>query len=270
MRKVWPILCLLLSLLLTGCTETEIICGVDREKCAFLTVSVESDWEGLGNMLRRDLEDGMDRVAKHYEKELGFTVEKAYTSEGGSLRMTLKRPAESYEAAFEGLKALLTDETITPFLQVNLQQTDHDLVQGFGMEVTLDAGRMLENLGLEELPGDLQADFTQSLAESSAQLCLVLPASGLVSGPDGTTCEEGVARAEVPVDLRGQTQAKLSTQAVIRDGEVVLGAEQTYIEQIQRLEQLVWAIGALLMLILATAGALFLASRKRKKPTQLN
>ena len=129
---------------------------------------------------------------------------------------------------------------------------------------------MLENLGLEELPGDLQADFTQSLAESSAKLCLVLPASGLVSGPDGTTCEEGVARAEVPVDLRGQTQAKLSTQAVIRDGEVVLGAEQTYIDQIQRLEQLVWAIGALLMLILATAGALFLASRKRKKPTQLN
>lgn len=257
---------ILLALLLAGCTQTQIVCGVDEEKCAFLSISVEADWSGMGNVLRQDLEDGMNLIAKHYETELGFTVEKQYTDDSGSLQMTLRRPEESYEAAFEKLKALLTDEKLTPFLEVNLQHTDHDEVQGFGMDVTLDTGRLLDCLGTENLPGDLQETFAQGIANSTAQLCLVLPASELVSGPEGTRCEGGVARVQVPVDLRGQTKARFSTQAVIRDGEIVLNAEEIHAIRIRTLERLAFTAGAALALILAAAVVRRLVIAETGKP----
>lgn len=266
MKKRITVLLLLLALLLTGCTQTEIACGVDGEKNAFLTIRMELDWSDASPTLGQNLQSGFQKLADHYERKLGFAVEEEYTKTGGTLTMTLKRPAGSYEEAFSELEAMLTDETITPFLQVSMTRQTQDEVQGFGMEVTLDTGRILENLGTEVLPGDLREYFDQGLEQSTARLSLVLPASDLVSGPEGTLCENGTAQAQIPVNLTGQTSLKLSTRAVIRDGCVVTNAQELHTASIHSLERTVQIAGAILALALILLGILLLTGRRKKAP----
>lgn len=266
MKKL--VICLLLlALLLTGCTETAIRCGVDREKNAYVSVTVSSNWSGVDESMISNFKAGFRALADFYREKPDFTVEAQYTDTSGTLTITAARSAATYEEAFAQLRSLLTDEEITPFLQVSTHQENQGEVQSFGLDVTLDMGRILEDLGTEDMPPELQSYFQSALESSSASLALELPATRVVSGPEDTACEGGMAQARRPVSLEGETSLKLATSAVIREGQVVTDAWEAsgagIEEQYRRIRIAagVLALGAFLL------AAVLILGRKKKRPT---
>lgn len=264
MKKFVAALLLLAVVLLAGCTETKIICGVDEEKNAFLQITMEADWTGVAISMGQRYRSGFRELARYYRDELGFAVEEDYTENGCTLTAELKRPADSYESAFRELETMLTDSSITPFLQVSTVQETQGEVQGFGLDVTLDTGRILEHLGTEDMPSDLREYFRQSIEASAAQLQLVLPGNEVVSGHDTATVEDKAVRTQKDVNLTGQTALSLSTRAIVRDGQIVTTAHEDQEARLQNWGQSVWICAGIFALALILWGALLVTSRRKK------
>lgn len=211
MKKWWILWIAALLLVLTGCSRTEINCGVDEEMNAFLNIRFEAQWDHADTSLRGELENGCALLAKHYRDKLGFQVEESYTDTGCRLVLSMVRPAKTYAEAFEALEEMLSDEKLTPFVEVRTAHTAEASIEGYAMAVTMDAGSILDALGLELLPGDLQAFFRQGIGDSTAMLTLTLP--GAPEGETGTS-----AAVSTEVDLGGETKLELSTLAVLENG----------------------------------------------------
>lgn len=208
--KRFLIVLALCALLLTGCSMTEIACGVDEGNQAFLTVSFQADWTEADETVRRELKTGCELLAKHYRDKLGFQVEEAYTETGCNLELSMVRQANSRAEAFAELEAMLTDEKLTPFLNVGTEHTVQGAVDGYAVDLTLDTGGIVNNLGLEYFPGDIQRFFRDGIAESKATMMVRLPGTELVEGPEGASCEQGMVEGSVNVDVGGQTEVKLA------------------------------------------------------------
>lgn len=236
MKKLWLIL-IILALLLTGCAETTISCGVDAEMNAYLDLEHRCDWSDVDENERRSLRNGFKALVDHYEDKPGFTVEEEYTDTGCSLKATKVCPAESYAEAFAALETMLNDTAVTPFVEVHTEQRQQEGIEGYAMALTLDAGSFLDRLDIEHFPGDLQQYFRQSIESSTVTVKVALPASELVYGPEGAVCADGMARAETAADLSGQTTISLATLALIRDGQVVEEPQTPMEARILRLER---------------------------------
>lgn len=236
MKRLWIIL-LLLCVLLTGCAQTAISCGVDREMNAFLTLEHTAQWDDANETMAGEIMTGMELLAAHYRNKLGFTVEETYTETGCILRATMTRKAESYDEAFRELETMLTDEAITPFVQVDSQQTKDGDVSGYELAVTLDAGNVLSSLGLENLPGDMQMYLRDAIANSSATVSLTLPAAEVLNGAETATLEDSMASITAEADLQGQTTLELSTMAIIQNGNLCSDAGAILTDSIHTLER---------------------------------
>lgn len=267
MKKMVAALLVLAVVLLAGCTDTTIICGVDAERNAFLQITMEADWTGVAISMGQRYRSGFRELARYYRDELGFAVEEDYTENGCTLTAELKRPADSYASAFQELETMLTDSSITPFLQVGAVQETQGEVQGFGLDVTLDTGRILEHLGTEDMPRDLREYFQQGIEASTAQLQLVLPGNEVVSGPDTATAAGKTVRAQTDVNLTGQTALSLSTRAIVRDGQIVTTAHEDQAARLQSWEQSVWICAGIFALALILWGVLLVTGRRKKART---
>lgn len=262
MKKYKIAVLLLVTLLLTGCAQINVTCGVDREKNAYLTLEAQVDWTEYAGDLGADLEESFRSLATHYRSTLGFEVEETYTDTGCRLILTKKQQGQSYAEAFRLLEAMLTDESVTPFLDVKTTYAQQPQVEGYALEVTMDTGRILEEMGAEDLPGDWRDYYLRSLEASTGSLTLELPASEQPEG-QGVSWAEGFARRTTQVDLQGQTTLKLATQAAVWDGAVVTGAAEALDRQAEAAGKTV--LLAALVLVAGLTAAVVLG-RRRARP----
>lgn len=267
MKKFW-LLTLVLVLLLTGCTQVRIRCGVDAEANACLAATVTSQWPDAEETLAAELQAGFQALAAHYRDTLGFQVEETYNDDGCQLELTLLRPCASYTDALRELEEMLTDESLTPFQEVVLLDTLEGETHGYSGNLVLDAQSFLDGLGLEVLPVNLRQYFQESMADCGATLELSLPAGTVVSHSGELTRDGTQATVSTPVRLDGTTELRLSTLAVIRDGVIVPDPTRQPQERLELARQRMILFGVILgvaLLALAVTLWILLAKNRRKQ-----
>ena len=129
--KKWYLLVLTLVLLLTGCAQVQIACGVDQDFNAYLTGKLEGQWPEAEETLAGDLKTGFQALAAHYRDTLGFQVTETYTDTGCTLELALIRPCDNGQEAVEELEKILTDPALTPFQEVVLFATQEEYYEYF-------------------------------------------------------------------------------------------------------------------------------------------
>ncbi len=274
MKKLW-ILLLPVILLLTGCAQTQISCGIDGDKNAYMTMEITASWEAAPERDHPYLEYGFEQIRKHYEYKLGFEPEiEEFTATGCHLKMTRRRPGGTYEEAFRELEAMLTKDTITPFMQVQTEFVREGQVEGYGAELTVDAGSFTEAMGIGDLAKDLSVFFQKGLDESTATLTLELPGTEVLDSSGNAVAENGRVKVTVPIDLKGKTTLSLSTLGVTENGEFAPLAQKTLEEACARQEKEfhAWAMataGAAALLVICLAVFLFVRIGKNKKARKL-
>lgn len=249
--------CLLICaviLCLSGCTEAEISCGIQEDCSAFLSVRVATDLGDMSETNRAHVINSFERLAKYYEDTLGYTVEKNLDSaqDTAELSMSLKREADTYEDAFEELKKMLTDETLTLFTEVDLSCLAEEFQHGYAIKGKVNPEKVIQKTDFSAYGSDLETFFQESIQNSSLKLVVKLPAAEVVEHTGSVKCEDGFAVAVNEVPMEKETELVLVTKA--GSGE---GAPDKRTEDI--LEELEQRDSQIFRILLCAAGALLLS-----------
>jgi hypothetical protein len=208
------ILCLLalLLLLLCGCTESEIACGVDAENRAYLRYDWELDLRELNVREQVPILSWLRERAGELEAK-GFTVEHnavAVTQQLTYLRAELTRQGADRAEAFALLRDMLTDESLTPFTAVVCEELPQELQECYRICLRLEPDRVLATAGTERWPKRLREQIEPWLEAGSIRLRLSLPCTELPEGESAET-EDGLAVKTLTVPLTGNGELALST-----------------------------------------------------------
>ena len=220
-KKFLMLLICVLFLLLAGCTDTRISCGIDAEYNAYMNIDIRADLTEVDADRARAVRSSLRKLANYYQNILGYSVETTIREEEDIARvqMTLIRPADSYAEAFDQLKSILTDETLTPFTTVDAARTDGAFEQGYAVTGSLDADKLLRASRIDSLPKEMGDFLRQGIAESTAVIELTLPASEVVEHSGDIVRDGAFVCAATPLALDARTDVTLVTRASLVNGE---------------------------------------------------
>ena len=195
MKRIW-IVCaaLFLALLLTGCTENEIACGLDADNTAYLRLELHFDLTGLEGDLRSQVRGGLRRIETDYAYDRGFTCQTNWGDNSDHVDMVFERRESAQDLAqgIEALNTLLTDPKRTPFTAAGADLHETENASAARLEVRLESGRVLDTMALDSFPKTLQAQIRDALDRAGLSLRLTLPASELPEG-EQAECKDGLA-----------------------------------------------------------------------------
>lgn len=223
MRKT--VICLLallgLLLLLCGCTESEIACGVDAENRAFLRCEWNLDLTELSVREQIPILNWLKDRAAELKKQ-GFTVEHNAVSaneKGNWLRAELIRPGKDRAEALELLRDMLTDEGLTPFTAAAVESLPQELQDACRVSLRLEPEKLLATVGVESWPKRLRERVAPWIDACAVRVRLSLPATALPAG-ETAALEDGLAVKELRVPLTGSGELSLSTLCYKGGGDV--------------------------------------------------
>ena len=220
MKKCLLLLALLSLVLLCGCTQSEIACGVDAEHRAFLCwdVSIDSGELALGEQVEllnwvRALAEDMERKGCTVEHNaLGATGQVVY------LRAELTKQGADDVEAMALLRGMLTDPELTPFTAVEAEAAGEELGEAFRLRLRLEPDRLLATAGIDDFPKRTRERVEAWIEGATLTLRMTLPAQTL---PEGETAElrDGLAEKAVTIPLNGNTEQSLQTSVYLGGGD---------------------------------------------------
>lgn len=262
------LLCILLTLclcvLLTGCLNLDIEAGVDAQHNAYLRYTAVYSTEGYSVENRVVFERATERVSARYEKMSGFTVSSA-VSDDRMVTLVIERivPAESYGAAFEELKTLLTDPQVTPFLEADFSPFSADAEAAAEFRGMIDLSKLIAAMQLDSLPPDVAEPMERVIRESEVHLTVTLPATEVLSHAGGELTQAGgLAALSAELSLDGPTEIALSTRANLIDGAI---SPETAADTLARLsrDRALAVAGAAALVLIAVIALVSLLRRRR-------
>ena len=203
---------LLTALLLTGCTENTIRCGVDADNNAYLHYDIVLDMSEVDAADRLMIRIGLGNLSSYYRDELGFETEEIDDDDNDTmeLRMTYSVENESFDEAMAALKTLLSDETRVPFSGAAVDCVRGDMVQSGAVTVVLEADRVLATAGIAGFPAGQAKLMKKAFSECTLTLELSLPATELPAG-ENAEISEGLALKQTRVSFDSPTELSLKT-----------------------------------------------------------
>ena len=221
MKKYVLLLVLAALVLLCGCTESEIACGVNAEHQAYLRWELSVDTAELELGEQVELLSWIRALAESMRLEHGYTVDHnalAATGQTVYLHAELLRQGSDDIEAMELLRGILTDPELSPFTAVEAEAIREDLGEGYRLRLRLEPDQLLETAGIEGFPKRTRERVEQWLDGATLRLRMTLPAQTL---PDGETAElhDGLAEKSVTIPLRGNTEQSLITAVYIGGGD---------------------------------------------------
>lgn len=282
MKKILCVLMLALILvLLAGCTESEITCGVNPQNQAFLKYDFQLDLSELNPEEQESVRLWLWDMAYRMQEQQGFDVQtNADTQESQVyLRALLARPGKNPAEAAELLNGMLTDETLSPFTAAAADCLKQDALNGYRVQVRLEPDRILATAGTEQMPRVLREKIRGWLDKASIGLTLTLPATDL---PEGETAQitDGFAEKHLEIPVTENGELTLSTLVYRDDGntnQVWWGGKSREAGHIQDLAEtvgreeaelhrlsVVFLIVAAVLLVLAVGFFVWGTIRKRK------
>ena len=201
---------MILTLLLSGCISIEIETGIDEHFTSFLTYNIELDVRELDERYQNSLRRALNEIGWNYQEEHNFAVSFNTDSAPYVLTMTRRIENNSFEQAYESLRALLTNENITPFMTVDTAFERCERQSRYIFEAMTDIPQIMRLSNAEELSPELLQQLEDAIATGEGSITITLPASELESSSHPANIRNNHAVMTAPLSYTSQTRVELS------------------------------------------------------------
>jgi len=255
----------ILTLLMSGCIEVDIEIGIDANFTSYLTYRISLDVRDFDEQYHDLMRNSMNRLGWHYQEYFDFNVELHLDTDPCLLIMTRRINNTSFEQAYASLKDLLTDDNITPFMQVDMVYQSFERQNKYLINAETDIPQIISLSNADDLPPALLEHFDEAILSGQGSITLSLPASEIISSAQQTEIRNNQAVLTVPLSFTDTTAFEL-TAAVnfLRDGTPG-GTSEEIINEQNRLKEIAlyttFAAAGLLILTLLIA----VLTRKKKQ-----
>ncbi|MBR6513459.1 MAG: hypothetical protein IKT46_01365 [Clostridia bacterium] len=171
MKRIIFLLIIFGCLLFCGCAATaDMEYGIDADNNAYTRLRV--DIKTTDNDEKDSLEYPLQQLGEYYRDELGFEYEyDIFTEDPDNAYILLTRsvPADSFEQAFENLKEMLCDESLTAFSELSCELSDTDPQYAYRIKGRVDLNKVFENIyssGISKGTADLIASMVDNCSFS--------------------------------------------------------------------------------------------------------
>jgi hypothetical protein len=255
MRKhiIIVLLLILLSLfLLSGCISIEIEAGIDEHFSSFLIYHIEFDVRDLDERYHNSIRRALNEVGWSYQEEHQFVVSFSTDSVPYVLTMTRRIENNSFEQAYASLEALLTDESITPFMTVDMAFEHSERQSRYIFEAMTDIPQVMRLSNAEELSPELQQQLEEAIATGEGSITITLPASELASSSHPADMQNNHAVMTTPLSYTNQTSLELSGIVNLLEDGLIGGLLGEIIDEQYSLRNMIVfiCIGVFMMLLL--------------------
>lgn len=265
MKKIYLCIIILSLFFLTGCVRVDIGIGIDERYNAFLSYEIKLDVSEVHPQYHEALARAVNELGWYYQEDLGFTVGVNTSSETYTLTMRKSVAGESFAEAFESLKTMLTDESMTPFMHLDMAMESYVVQDSFIISAMLDIGHIIEHSDIWELPPDLSEAFEKGLETSGGNMLLTVPVSDVVLSSHDINKQYRLAEMEVPLSFTEQTEFELRANVLYDEDGIQTGSYEEATERLTREREIVIIVcGAVLVLLLLILLAV-VVSRRRKQ-----
>lgn len=218
MKKIIFLFLIFSCLVFCGCSATgDMECGIDGENNAYICLRVNVNAGDINEPGKERIKSALQDMAKHYRDTLGFEYDYDYFTDKNTAAVTFTKtePADSFEEAFENLKAMLCDEAVTPFSTLNCELSDTKGEYAYRINGSVDLHRVIENTYNSGISKGVSDYVREQLEKCSFSVTLSMPDNARVyrlsldepteiSHQGEVSCFKGSALSETAVRLRGK------------------------------------------------------------------
>ena len=251
-------------ILLTGCIKIDIDTGIDADFTAFLSYHIELDTGELDHQYQSILKNALNRIGWHYQEELGFIVELDVDTDTNVLIMTRRVANNNFEQAFDSLEAMLTDEDMTVFMQVDMVYQSFERQNRYLINALTDIPQIMRLSNAEDLSPALQQELDDAIRAGTGTITLTVPASEIVNTSHNVSLQNNLAVMSIPLRFTGQTGFELEGVInLLRDGAPGGSLNEIIREQTMMRDLIMIGCGAIIVILLII---LLIISLTKKKP----
>jgi hypothetical protein len=216
---------------LSGCISVEIEAGIDEHFSSFLRYHIELDVREIDDRYQNSIRRALNEIGWNYQEQHQFMV--SFNTDSAPYVLTMTRRIEngSFEQAYESLRDLMTNESITPFMTVDMAFERSERQQRYILEAMIDIPQILRLSNAEELTPELQHQLEDAILAGEGSVTISLPASELASSSHPADIQSNHAVMSVPLSYTGQTELELSGMVNLLEDGTIGGSLKEIIDQ---------------------------------------
>ena len=264
-KLVFPLLVLIL---LAGCVQMDIELGVDESYSAYITYHLHLDLSEMDGPEKISAGEGVEELLSYYETMRGVSVTPPKSlddTDEYDFSISKSISCDSYEEAFAELRKMLTDVTVTPFIEVDMTCETTEQQQLYHIQATTDFSNVLASSNLPEFPPSLQKKIQEAFAACTGSVSVHLPGTEIENASGEAKLTEYQVSMQTPFDFNSQTPFELTTRLNLYDG---MASEKTIAEilqEFQRTKYIGIGVAAAGFLIVIAGVLLFVNARKNAR-----
>jgi len=255
-----------LTVLLTGCIKIDVGIRIEDDFTAYLTYEITLEVDERNVEYEMQLRNAMNQIAWHYQEYLEFDVSLHTGESPFTLTMTRRVQNNSLEQAFSSLEEMLTDETMSIFMQADIAFESFYRQDRYLLSAIVDIPQIMRLSSINEMTPDMTERLNQAIADGDGLISISLPASESLESTHPVTIAEHRAETLILIDFEAQTEFEIEARInYLRDGSV--GPElYEIISQQQQLTNIAVMVSgaALLLMIITLIAAIVRAVRMRR------
>ncbi len=174
--------------------------------------------------------------------------------------------SDNDQDAFFLLKSMLTDETLTPFMKVDMASDVSDYQELYLIDASLDFSKIIDASNLKSLPPALQDEINIALQSLTGTITIELPGTEVDNFSNETVKSGTRTRMQVPMKFSEEVRFSLTTRSSVG----ALGFEGSSIDGINQTFNLFGIAGWVLLaagITMAVIGTLLIVrAKKNSKP----
>lgn len=150
MKKIVFLLAILGCLLFCGCSSsTDIEYGIDTDNNAYIQIKINVNAADISALDKStNLQTTLKLLESHYRTKCGFTSDYDFFKENEDtayLTLTKTVASDSFEEAFENLKEMLCDESLSVFSELSCELSDTEDEYSYRINGRVDMHSVLEH-----------------------------------------------------------------------------------------------------------------------------
>ena len=213
------LLVVLLTFLLSGCVQIDVSTGIDADFTAFLSYHITLDVREFDVHYHSILKHALNNIGWHYQENLGFSVQVDTEADPCVLIMTQRIENNSFGQAYRSLEYMLTNEDMTPFMQVDMFFESFERQNRYLFSASTDISQVMRLSNAEELSPALQEQLEEAMETGEGSFTITFPTSELVSSSHQASVENNQAVMVVPLNYTSETDFELiGVLNLLRDG----------------------------------------------------